>query len=104
MGLEKSFEAMNLPIVPETGSEPADVLADVRNRLLLMNAIRNVIEHNRSVVNSDFLRLIPDSTWTSGQQITLSEAELGDAFSAVEWTADDLNRRATEKFAVDKPA
>jgi hypothetical protein len=103
-GLEKVYDKINLPVVPATGPEPAPQRDDVRRRLVLMNAVRNVIEHNRSVVNADFLRLVPDSPWPDGHLIVVTVTELGDALSAVEWAGDSLNRRAVDKFAVDKPA
>lgn len=102
-GLEKTYEKINLPIVPSTGSESVAERDDVRRRLVLMNAVRNVIEHNRSLVNADFLRLVPDSPWPPGQPIVVTVTELGDALSAVEWAGDNLNKRAVDKFAVDKP-
>lgn len=102
-GLEKAYEKINLPIVASTGSEPAAECDDVRRRLMLMNAVRNVIEHNRSLVNADFLSLIPDSRWPAGHPIVVTVTELGDALSAVEWAGDSLNKRAVDKFAVDKP-
>jgi hypothetical protein len=104
-GLEETYEKkLNLPIVPSTGPEPAGERDDVRRRLVLMNAVRNVIEHNSSVVNADFLRLVPDSNWREGESIVITFTELGDALAAVEWAADNLNKRAIAKFAVDRPA
>jgi len=102
-GLEKAYERINLPLVPSTGPEPAAEREDVRRRLVLMNAVRNVIEHNRSVVNDDFRRLVPDPPWAAGHLIVVTVTELGDALWAVEWAGDCLNKRAVDKFAVDKP-
>jgi hypothetical protein len=102
-GLEKAYEKINLPIVPSTGAEPAVEREDVRRQLMLMNAMRNIIEHNRSVVNADFVRLMPDAPWAVGHLIVVTVTELGDALSAVEWSGDSLNKRAVDKFAVDKP-
>ncbi|HLN26224.1 MAG TPA: hypothetical protein VK395_00610 [Gemmataceae bacterium] len=102
-GLQKTYDNLNLPIVPTTGPEPAAESDDVRRRLVLMNAIRNVIEHNRAVVNADFLRLVPDSPWAEGQIIAITVTELGDALSAVEWAGNSLNGRAVDKYGIDKP-
>ena len=71
---------------------------DVDRRLRLLSAARNVIEHNRSVVNKEFAALVPDSPYKIGDRIAIREPELGDALSAVEWTADQLNRRAIKTF------
>ncbi len=102
-GLEKAYDRINLPVVSASGPEPAVARDDVRRRLVLMNAMRNVIEHTRSLVNADFLRLVPDSPWSAGHLIVVTVTELGDALSAVEWAGDSLNKRAIDKFAVDKP-
>ena len=76
-GLEKAYEKLNLAVVPSTGPEPAAEREDVRRRLVLINAVRNVIEHNRSVVNADFLRLVPDSPWPAEHVIVVTGTELG---------------------------
>lgn len=60
-GLEKAYEGINLPIVPTSGPEPAEAREDVRRRLVVLNAVRNIMEHNRSVVNPKFLSLVPNS-------------------------------------------
>jgi hypothetical protein len=95
-GLEKTFAAIGLPIVPVSESQQEDV----RRHLILLSAIRNVMEHNRSIVNQEFLALVANSPYGIGQQIAISVTELGDALSAVEWTADDLNQRAVAKFGL----
>jgi len=59
-----------------------------------------LIEHNRSVVNREFVNLVPNSGYTVGDRIAITVIELGDALSAVEWTVDDLNRRAINKFGI----
>ena len=81
-----------LPLGPEQES--------ARHRLLFLSAGRNIIEHNRSIVNDEFRALIPDAPFEKGQRIVITGTELGDALSAVEWTADTLNRRAVEKFGI----
>jgi hypothetical protein len=100
-GLEKAFDGMGLPIVPMSEPPIAEQL-DVRRRLIFLSAIRNLIEHNRSVVNREFENLVPTSGYVAGDRIAMTVTELGDALSAAEWTADDLNRRAIEKFGIDQ--
>ena len=52
IGLEKTFAGMNLPIVVIPGDGPRRAeQEDVRRRVILLAGIRNVIEHNRSIVN-----------------------------------------------------
>lgn len=103
-GLEKTFVGIGLPIVSISDSPKRAEHEDVRRRLILLSAIRNVIEHNRSVVNREFLNLVPDSPYALGDRIAISVTELGDALSAVEWAGDDLNRRAVAKFAIGGPS
>jgi hypothetical protein len=99
-GLEKTFEGMGLPIVRMFEPPPRAEQEDVRRRLVLLSAVRNLIEHNRSVVNREFVNLVPNSGYTVGDRIAITVTELGDALSAVEWTVDDLNRRAINKFGI----
>jgi hypothetical protein len=101
-GLDKTFEGMGLPIVviPDLTHGASQ---DIRRRLVLLNATRNVIEHNRSIVNRDFLDRVRDSTYAVGDRITITLTELGDALRAVEQASDDLNRRAVAKFRVGDP-
>lgn len=73
---------------------------DIRRRLVLLSAIRNLIEHNRSVVNREFIELVPDSDYALGDRVEVTVTELGDALSAVEWTADGINQCAIKKFGI----
>jgi len=51
-------------------------------------------------VNREFVNLVPNAGYTVGDRIAITVIELGDALSAVEWTVDDLNRRAINKFGI----
>jgi hypothetical protein len=96
--LSKTYDAVGVPIL---GSPPLDdKTKSVQKRLSFMNAARNIIEHNNSIVNDEFLALVPDSGHIRGQRIIVTTVELGDALSAVEWCTDGLNRRTVEKYAV----
>lgn len=99
-GLEKTFNDLALPIVPMEEPPSLAEQQDVRRRLRLLSAIRNIIEHNRSVVNQEFIRLVQDSPYSIGEAIAISITELGDALAAVEWTADQMNKRAIDKFSI----
>jgi hypothetical protein len=99
-GLERTFTAIGLPIVLISESPQRPEQENVRRRLILLSAIRNVIEHNRSIINREFLTLVPNSPYAVGERIAISVTELGDALSAVEWAADDLNQRAVAKFGL----
>jgi len=102
VGLEKTFNAMGLPIIPMSEPQPLAEQVDIRRRLILLSSVRNLIEHNHAVVNRGVEEIVPNSDYTVGDRITITVTELGDALSAVEWTADSLNQRAVEKFGIDK--
>jgi hypothetical protein len=99
-GLEKIFEGMGLPIISAVEPPPRAEKDEMRRLLVYLSTARNVIEHNKSVVNAEFLGLIPNSGYSIGDRIVIGSTELGDALWAVEHVADDLNCRAIEKFAI----
>jgi hypothetical protein len=98
--LEKLFRGFGLPIVPMVEPPPIAQQQGIQRRLHLLSASRNVIEHNRSEVNDEFIALVPDSKYSVGDRITITTSELGEALSAVEWTADQLNVRALARSEV----
>jgi hypothetical protein len=92
--LEEAFTHFGLPIVPVEQQ-------DVHRRLRLWSALRNIIEHNGSVVDERFVALVPNSPYNVGDRIAITTPELGDALWAGDWTADQLNKRAIAKFGVE---
>jgi hypothetical protein len=99
-GLEKTFDNVGLPIITMLEPPPRAEQEEIRGRLIYLSAVRNVIEHNRSIVNQEFVDLVPTSRYRVGERIVIDTTELGDALRAVEWTVDRLNRRAIEKFGI----
>lgn len=99
-GLEKTFDGMGLPIIPMLEPPPLPEQRWVQTRLILLSAIRNLIEHNRSVVNREFIDVVPNSPYPMDARIVIDTTLLGDTLCAVEWTADRLNRRAMDKFGL----
>jgi hypothetical protein len=96
--LERVFKRIGLPLMGPEPLGPDQINA--RTRLVFLSAARNIIEHNRSVVNDEFLALVPNEPYQKGQRIVITGTELGDALSAAESTVDALNRRAVEKFGL----
>jgi len=96
--LERTLDGIGLPLMGPTPLTREQ--ENARARLVFLSAARNIIEHNRSVVNDDFLALVPSTTYEKGQRVVITATELGDALSATEWTVDGLNRRAVEKFGL----
>jgi hypothetical protein len=96
--LERTFKDIGLPLM---GQEPLNAEQQhARARLVFLSAARNVIEHNRSVVNDEFIALVPDAEYERGQTLIITTTTLGDALSAAESVADGLNRRAVGKFGL----
>jgi hypothetical protein len=89
-----------MPIISDVEPPPQFEKDEMRRLLIYLGAARNVIEHNKSVVNAEFIALVPDSGHSIGDLILIGSTELGDALFTVERTGDDLNRRAVEKFAI----
>lgn len=98
--LEKQFNSMGLPVIPlkepPSMEEQEAVLANLRTA----SAIRNVIEHNDGFVDAEFLSKIPGTSFQLGEKIVVSLLLLGEAFSSVQWAADQINKRAIEKFKI----
>lgn len=69
-------------------------------RLDAATAIRNILEHNSSIVNKEFLARVPDSSFEEGGRVEIGSPELGDLLSAARWTADHLNQRALSKYGL----
>ncbi|MBI1424124.1 MAG: hypothetical protein GC149_11700 [Gammaproteobacteria bacterium] len=99
-GLESTFENIGLPLVPMVEPPSVSEQQSVLLRLQTASAIRNVIEHNSGIINEEFLKLIPGTSYKLGEHIIISTPELGDAISAIEWASDNLNRRAVEKYKI----
>jgi hypothetical protein len=97
-GFEEFFEGLGLPIVPMIEPPSLAQQESVLARLRAASAIRNVIEHNNGIVDAEFLKAVPGQSYKLGDRVVINTPELGDAISAVEWAADELNRRAMAKF------
>ena len=78
--------------------EPEDA-----GRAIRIVEIRNLIVHNRAVVNRVFLSRVPDYPAKEGDRI---EIDVDDLFEDVQFLAGlcfDLDRRAAEKFGLPRP-
>lgn len=98
--IEKAYTGFGLPIVPMVEPPSLAEQEDVIHRLHLLSAVRNVIEHRRSLVDQAFIDTVPNSPYRLGDRIAIGTPELGDALTAVEWTVAQLNRRAIDKFGL----
>ncbi len=101
VGIEKVFEKFGLPVLPEAKlSDQSEARDQIRESLLWMSALRNLIEHNRWIVNREFFTQFPDSGLKVGDCIDITLSDICEAIGVVEWTADNLNDRAVEKFKI----
>lgn len=98
--IEKAFGAFGLPLVAAHVGGSEGEQADVRQRLVVMEALRNVLEHNGGEINDEFLARVRDSPWPRGHRVVVTLTEFGDAASATQWAAEHLNRRAVIKFGI----
>lgn len=94
------FDSLNLTLFSPSDEVPQEEMDDVRRRLELGAALRNILEHNSGVVNREFLERVPHGRFELGQTVEIDLAMLGDLFSAVEAAADGLNRRAVAKYSL----
>ncbi len=96
---EKQFEDMGLPIVGRETS-PQEGRDFLTNEFVLLWSVRNILQHSHGIVNALFLRKAHGSGYKLGDQIVIDTTKLGRAFVAVESIADDLNKRAIDKYAI----
>jgi len=73
------------------------------DRAFLLNEIRNLIVHNRSVVNRIFLEKLPDSKFEEGEVIDLKGESI---FYDIEFLGNcvaDIDIRASDIFSLERP-
>jgi hypothetical protein len=78
-------------------------LFDSPERLELMievGAVRNVIAHNRGIVDSRFLKRVPRSKWPIGEAVPLTDHYLWKTLTTLDASVNDIDQRAVEKFSL----
>ncbi len=93
----KAFNAIGLDVLPNTnigGATPYQLA----NRLNDLGNTRHLIEHNNAIVDELFLRRNPTTTYRLGERVNIEPDEIGQAIALVETLAEDLNKKAIEKF------
>jgi hypothetical protein len=65
-----------------------------------IGAIRNVIAHNRGVVDKRFVERVQKRKWSVGQSVPLTEGYLLGAINTMTASVTDIDRRAIEKFGL----
>ena len=98
--LAAKFTRIGLPLLPE--GLPANECEFLDRESRLLWATRNILEHNQGVVNDLFLKQCPNADLKRGDLIRIDVALLGKAFASAEGLADNLNRRAVEKFTLSE--
>jgi len=73
------------------------------SRAILLVEIRNVVTHNRGIVNDTFLRRVPDSQFPTGKQIKMSIGEVKDHIAFLAKSVSVIESRAHDKFGVKPP-
>jgi hypothetical protein len=72
-------------------------------KAILLIEIRNIIVHNRGLVNEIFLRRISDSEFTNGHQIKLEWQEVLNYANFLSSSVGDLENEARKKFEISQP-
>ena len=70
------------------------------NKAIRLNEMRNLIVHNRGIVNKTFLSRVPDSRLSLGDRVTLDFKELVDDMMFLINVVHDMEMRAIAKFRI----
>jgi len=73
----------------------------LRSKAIRLIEIRNVIVHNRSIINLNFVRKIPDAAADLGKPLTLRGTEVLDDLTDLAIVVFNIDRRSIEKFALE---
>ena len=94
---DEAFNDIDLDVLPstDTGGATPDKL---KNRLNDLENTRHLIEHNNGIVDKHFLQRVSTTTYQLGERINISPEEIGEAIALVETLAENLNKRALNKF------
>lgn len=76
---------------------------DDLSRAIILNEIRNLIVHNRAVVNRIFLKKMPKGGYMEGDVIELLAESVFDDIEFLGSCVTDIDIRASEKFSLERP-
>jgi hypothetical protein len=68
-----------------------------------MVEIRNIIVHNRAVVNRRFLSRVPESQARLGERLEIVGKEVSNAIRSLGESCSDIDVRAASKFGLSRP-
>ena len=96
---ETAYNDIGLSIMPvhDIGGSTVEKL---KVRMNLLESTRHVIEHNDGIVDEKFLQKNPNSSLNLGEKIDIRTEQIGEVIAMVEVLAEDLNKRALDKFDV----
>ena len=98
--LASEFQSIGLPLLVQ-GVDTADTFADTNRVFEDLWPNRNILEHNRGVVNRLYLKKTPRSERQLGDCIVVNLEMLGKVFAMVQAVAESVNKRAIEKFSFE---
>ncbi len=70
------------------------------SEMIEIGAVRNVIAHNRGVVDQRFTERVPNRKWRVGQPVPLTEEYVQDAMNTMNASVADIDFRVIEKFGL----
>jgi len=94
---QDAFEEIGLRILPgkDIGGSTSK---DLETRLHALECTRHLIEHSSGIVDERFLKLNPGTPLSIGQRIPVGPEQIGEAIALIETLAEDLNKRAVQKY------
>jgi hypothetical protein len=70
------------------------------DKMVEIGAVRNVIAHNRGVVDKRLAERLPKRNWPIGEPVPLTDGYLWDAMTNLNASVADIDRRAIQKFGL----
>lgn len=95
----EAFNRLGLCLMP-SGTTGGNTVQELEYRLNLLETTRHVIEHNNSFVDQTYLERNPTSRLKLGGKVDVEPEQIGEAMALVEVLAEDLNKRAIDKFSI----
>lgn len=96
--IRDSYESIGLDFIPNLAMDSLDYRDDLEKTLLNLTALRNIIEHNRSIVDDKFLNIVKHTNYSSGDRVNIKVGDINEAAWAVDCVATLLNASAAAKF------
>lgn len=95
--MRKAYESLDIVFFPSF-EQPSYYTKLIELTIVKMVATRNILEHNRGIVDKAYLLTTNDSSFQLGDRVSLTLSDLAEAIWAVDIVATLLNCQVVEKF------